>query len=232
MSSFNEVAKATNSSVYDELGLNKKPKSSFENSNQVLGQDDFLKLMTTQLQNQDPFSPMENGDFIAQMAQFSTVTGIDQVNESLQGLSNQYAQGRIATAVNLLGHSVLVPSAVAKLDEDGVIHGVLELPEPSTSTSVNFYDLKTDELLHTLDLGPTAAGTVGFSWDEIPTELIDNKTTFRLEAKASFASGEFELKPSVYAAVMSVSNDMIDQRVELTTSTEDKFELSEITKFK
>ena len=123
MSSFNEVAKATNSSVYDELGLNKKPKSSFENSNQVLGQDDFLKLMTTQLQNQDPFSPMENGDFIAQMAQFSTVTGIDQVNESLQGLSNQYAQGRIATAVNLLGHSVLVPSAVAKVDEDGVMIG-------------------------------------------------------------------------------------------------------------
>lgn len=127
---------------------------------------------------------------------------------------------------------MLVPSAVAKVDKDGVIHGALELSEPSTSTSINFYDLETDELLHTLDLGPTSVGTVGFSWDEIPTELIENQTTFRLEAKASFASGEFELKPSVYAAVVSVSNDMFDERVELTTVTEDKFELSEITKFK
>ena len=52
-----------------------------------LGQSDFLKLMTTQLQNQDPFAPMDNGDFIAQMAQFSTVTGIQEMNGSLGKIS-------------------------------------------------------------------------------------------------------------------------------------------------
>ena len=72
-----------------------------------LGQEDFLKLMTTQLQNQDPFAPMENGDFIAQMAQFSTVSGIQEVNQNLTGLNDEMKQMRIATASNLLGHSVL-----------------------------------------------------------------------------------------------------------------------------
>ena len=70
--------------------------------------------MTTQLQNQDPFSPMENGDFIAQMAQFSTVTGIAEMGESLKSLSNQLGEFRIATATNLLGHSVLVPGNKVK----------------------------------------------------------------------------------------------------------------------
>ena len=67
-----------------------------------MGQSDFLRLMTTQLQNQDPFAPMDNGDFIAQMAQFSTVTGIEEVNASLGKLVEEFDQARIATASNLL----------------------------------------------------------------------------------------------------------------------------------
>ena len=79
-----------------------------------LGQSDFLKLMTTQLQNQDPFAPMDNGDFIAQMAQFSTVTGIQEMNSSIGKLVEEFDQARIATASNLLGHSVLVPGNIAR----------------------------------------------------------------------------------------------------------------------
>ena len=71
-----------------------------------LGQEDFLKLMTTQLQNQDPFAPMENGEFIAQMAQFSTVTGITEMGQTLKGLSDKLNEFRIATASDLLGNSV------------------------------------------------------------------------------------------------------------------------------
>ena len=64
--------------------------------------------MTTQLQNQDPFAPMDNGDFIAQMAQFSTVTGIQEMNSSIGKLVEEFDQARIATAANLLGNAVLV----------------------------------------------------------------------------------------------------------------------------
>ena len=77
--------------------------------------------MTTQLQNQDPFAPMDNGDFIAQMAQFSTVTGIEEVNSSLKTLVEKFDQGRIATASNLLGHSVLVPGNISRPDDKGEV---------------------------------------------------------------------------------------------------------------
>ena len=90
MSSSNEMSKVPGTSAYDNLGLSAKTQTQKESSDQVLGQKDFLKLMTAQMQNQDPFSPMENADFVAQMAQFSTVTGIDQVNDTLENLSDQF----------------------------------------------------------------------------------------------------------------------------------------------
>ena len=64
------------SAILNKLGINSSEKSNVPKAKEQLGQEDFLKLMTTQLQNQDPFAPMENGEFIAQMAQFSTVTAI------------------------------------------------------------------------------------------------------------------------------------------------------------
>ena len=86
--------------LFEKLGLTQQSDAQKAKSDK-LGQSDFLKLMTTQLQNQDPFAPMENGDFIAQMAQFSTVTGIAEMGESLKSLSNQLGEFRIATATNL-----------------------------------------------------------------------------------------------------------------------------------
>ena len=93
--------------LFDKLGISSQTDASKRGTSNNLGQEDFLKLMTTQLQNQDPFAPMENGDFIAQMAQFSTVSGIQEVNQNLTGLNDEMKQMRIATASNLLGHSVL-----------------------------------------------------------------------------------------------------------------------------
>ena len=89
--------------LFEKLGLTKQTDSQ-KGSSDKLGQTDFLKLMTTQLQNQDPFAPMDNGDFIAQMAQFSTVTGIEEMNTSIGKLVEEFDQARIATASNLLGH--------------------------------------------------------------------------------------------------------------------------------
>ena len=93
--------------LFEKLGITRQAGTQ-KAAKDTLGQSDFLKLMTTQLQNQDPFAPMDNGDFIAQMAQFSTVTGIQEVNNSIGQLVEEFDQARIATASNLLGHSVLV----------------------------------------------------------------------------------------------------------------------------
>ena len=192
--------------ILDQLGINKtKDKFAPREVKDQLGQEDFLKLMTVQLQNQDPFAPMDNGDFIAQMAQFSTVTGIQEINNSIGQLVEEFDQARIATASNLLGHSVLVPGNIGRADEDGQLHGVLDLPEQTFMTKLTYYDAETNEELFSDDLGPMGAGLVGFSWEEIPQDILDLNKRIKIEALIDTGNGPEQLSPSIYSKVISAS---------------------------
>ena len=155
--------------IMQKIGINPAEEKKRANGDQ-LGQEDFLKLMTTQLQNQDPFAPMENAEFIAQMAQFSTVTGITEISESLKGMSDQLSEFRVATAANMLGHSVLVPGSTAYPDSDGSISGAIDIPAASANTNI-VYRSEAGEILHTQELGAQSAGLVGFSWQELESHL-------------------------------------------------------------
>jgi flagellar basal-body rod modification protein FlgD len=190
--------------LFEKLGLNKQSDAQKANSDK-LGQSDFLKLMTTQLQNQDPFAPMDNGDFIAQMAQFSTVTGIQDMNASLGKLVEEFDQARIATASNLLGHSVLVPGNIGRPDDEGQLHGVLDLPEATISTQLNYVDADTNNSLFKEDLGPRAAGLVGFKWSDIPEEILASNKRIKIEALVDSGGGPEQLSPSIYSKVISAS---------------------------
>ena len=190
--------------LFEKLGLTKKNDAQKANSDK-LGQADFLKLMTTQLQNQDPFAPMDNGDFIAQMAQFSTVTGIEEMNSNLGKLIEEFDQARIATASNLLGHSVLVPGNIGRPDENGELYGVLDLPEATISTELVYRDADTNSELFRDELGPKAAGLVGFKWDDIPIEILENNKRIKIEALIDSGKGPEQLSPSIYSKVISAS---------------------------
>ena len=190
--------------LFEKLGLTKQSDIQKANS-EKLGQKDFLKLMTTQLQNQDPFAPMDNGDFIAQMAQFSTVTGIEEMNNSIGKLVEEFDQARIATASNLLGHSVLVPGNIGRVDESGELHGVLALPEATIKTELIYRDAATNAELFRDDLGPKAAGLVGFKWDNIPDEVMQNSEKIKIEAIIDSGNGPEQLSPSIYSKVISAS---------------------------
>ena len=195
---------AAQSALYEKLGINQNTDVK-KGSSDSLGQNDFLKLMTTQLQNQDPFAPMDNGDFIAQMAQFSTVTGITEVNSSLEKLVDKFDQGRIATAANLLGHSVLVPGSISRADENGELRGVLDLPQATSMAKIIISDADSGEELNVMDLGPQAAGLVGFTWKDIPEEIKAANKRIQIDATINFGEGPQQLNPSVYARVLSAS---------------------------
>ena len=192
------------SALYEKLGINQNSDVK-KGASDTLGQNDFLKLMTTQLQNQDPFAPMDNGDFIAQMAQFSTVTGISEVNASLEKLVNKSDQGRIATAANLLGHSVLVPGNISRPDENGELHGVLDLPQASSMAKIVISDADSGEELNVMDLGAQGAGLVGFSWKDIPEDIQNSNRRIKIDATIDFGEGQKQLNPSVFARVLSAS---------------------------
>ena len=193
--------------LFDKLGIStttgKTTNANVGNSN--LGQDEFLKLMTTQLQNQDPFAPMDNGDFIAQMAQFSSVTGIREVSSGITALADEMEKLRVATASNLLGHSVLVPGNIARPDTNGEINGVIDLPAASSTTRVSFSDAETGEYLHQLDLGSQPSGLVGFSWTDIPPETLAKRHAIQVDVAVDIGKGQENLQPSVFARVLAAS---------------------------
>ncbi|MDB4234925.1 flagellar biosynthesis protein FlgJ [Sulfitobacter sp.] len=206
MSNIDSAGAAAQQAIFDKLGINTNKTAEQRGSSDKLGQDDFLQLMTAQLQNQDPFAPMENGDFIAQMAQFSTVSGIEEINQNLSALSSDMKQARIATASTLLGHSVLVPGSIARPDTNGEIHGVFELPQAASATRVSYTDASTGEMLHSEDLGPQGTGLVGFNWTEIPVNLRETQRKIKVDIAANTGKGMESLGLSVYAKVLSASS--------------------------
>lgn len=173
-----------------------------------LGQTDFLKLMTAQLQNQDPFAPMDNGDFIAQMAQFSSVAGISKMSETMSGIAQEMGQFRVASSVNLLGHSVMIPGAIARADDKGEIHGAIDLDRASVDTRIEFVDEKTGESLHTLDMGGRGSGLSGFAWTDLPEQYRDGSRSVRLDVFVNYGDGEGvqSLTPNIYAQVIGTSS--------------------------
>ena len=203
MSTIDPTSQTQLDSILKKLGVNQKADEKAANKD-TLGQSDFLKLMTTQLQNQDPFAPMENAEFIAQMAQFSTVTGITEMGSTLSGIAEQLGEFRIATAANLLGSSVMIPGNYARPDESGQIHGMLDLPSASGITNLTFSNSAGD-VLHTMELGPQAAGLVGFSWENLPEEILNSGEAVRIDAFADLGSGMESLTPSIYAEILAAS---------------------------
>ncbi len=132
--------------------------------NAQLGQDDFLALMVAQFQNQDPFKPMENGDFLGQMAQFSTVTGLQELNDKFSGLASSIGGDQALQAASLIGRDILVEQDVLQLDganneaqlafvTDGPANVVLDIQDAS------------GQLVASLNAQAEGAGIHRLSWD-------------------------------------------------------------------
>ena len=132
--------------------------------NDELGQSDFLTLMITQFRNQDPFKPMENGDFLAQLAQFSTVNGIESLNSSFSGLASSIRGEQALQAANLVGRKVMAVTDTGYLPDGGTINGVIELESSASTVQIDIVD-DSGALLRTIDLGQQPAGLARFTWD-------------------------------------------------------------------
>jgi flagellar basal-body rod modification protein FlgD len=128
-----------------------------------MDQSDFLRLMTTQLTTQDPFNPVDNTQMVAQMAQFSQLAGISEMNKSLAGIAEALS-GRLTDAASWIGRSMLVDSEIATPLRDGNYAGEIALPKDAEDVTVSFID-ENGGVVHSQTLGAQEAGTVSFAWD-------------------------------------------------------------------
>ena len=134
-----------------------------EVKSEELGQEEFLQLMLTQLKNQDPFKPMESGEFLGQLAQFGTVTGLGELQQSFESLSGSLISDQALQAASLVGRSVTIESGEGLLQTDSPLTGAVELPVSSPSVSVQVLDA-AGQIIRQLELGSHPEGLVGFRW--------------------------------------------------------------------
>lgn len=148
--------------------------------------DRFLKLLVTQMQNQDPLNPMDNAQVTSQMAQINTVTGIEKLNTTVAGLNSGFAQMQLTQSVGLVGHSVLLEGNKLGISSDGVANGGFELSSKATTVNVDIIG-PSGKVLDTVEMGAQGAGQHGFEW-KVPEGMSSAGLTFKVTAKSGSAA--------------------------------------------
>jgi flagellar basal-body rod modification protein FlgD len=172
-----------------------------------LGQDQFLKLMTAQMTHQDPTKPADNTEFLTQMAQFGTVSGIQDLQKSFKDFSTSISSDQALQATSLVGRNVSLPSFDAYLPATGGVNGEVNLPAHATTMSVKILDPATDKVIHTEIMNDQQQGAVAFAWDGKDANGQQAKTgaVYKVKIEAMIDGINTELKPNIQARVDSVS---------------------------
>ena len=196
-----------------------------------LGQDDFLRLMITQLKNQDPMKPLDPSQYVGQLAQFSSVAGLKEVNTSIASLTDSLRGNRVLDGANMIGRTVIAEGNQVYLgapSEDRVgIAGAVNIPKGTTSLQLIVKDasgatIKTAALDH-------ASGLHGFQWDgtnDAGTAVAAG--SYKVELLANVAGKTESLKTSIAAGVSSVALDPVTGSLLLDTDILGEISMSDV----
>ncbi|MDI1277121.1 flagellar hook assembly protein FlgD [Methylobacter sp.] len=191
---------------YSNLTVTPKKESMTPPKSTSLGQEQFLKLMTTQMTHQDPTKPMENGAFLTQIAQFGTVSGIQDLQKSFGDFASSINSSQALQATSLVGRQVSAPGTKGVLGVGGDITGDINLAGSATSVKVAVTDATTGEVVQTLDLGPHSEGKVPFSWDGANSNgVMSNPGVYKIEATAYVDGKNTVLETDINSKVDSVT---------------------------
>jgi flagellar basal-body rod modification protein FlgD len=177
--------------VSPELLAAMSPAKNTATDTAAAAQDRFMTLLVTQMKNQDPLNPLDNAQVTSQLAQLSTVTGIDKLNTTLQALQGSYQTSQSLQAAGMIGHGVFAIGSSLTLTEGKSLFGV-ELPDKVDNLKVKISD-KSGNVVHEIDLGPQEAGLVPFQWDGSTgsgTPAKDGKYSFAIIATRAGESAE------------------------------------------
>ena len=172
--------------------------ASTSSSKNTIDQEGFLKLLTTQLQTQDPTEPVDNSQMVAQMAQFSSVAGITEMNTSLKSMASDIAAARFGDASGWIGRAALVTSDIAAAASNGAYAGEIGLPADAKDVSLTLVDAN-GQTVHSADLGARSAGAVDWSWDGKDADGNAVAGPLQMIVSAVPASGTASMTPTLSA---------------------------------
>lgn len=182
MASVQSASSSNANDVFAALGAGSSGKSTTDAEDI---QNRFLKLLTTQLKNQDPLNPMDNAQMTSQLAQINTISGIEKLNVTLGKMLDIYDSGQSMQAAGLIGKHVLVAGNNLPLSGGAALGGA-SLTAAADQVTVSVLD-GAGNVLQTQQLGPRPAGTVAFSWDGKKadgTQMPDGTYKFKVDAQS------------------------------------------------
>ena len=177
-----------------------------------LDRNAFLRLFTTQLQNQNPLDPMKNEQFVAQLAQFSTLEATYSMSDSLGKFVESQQTERMLRSSNLLGKQVFAPQVSMQQNGGNPLDGVVKVDQVFESLELYVVDAETGQIVNQMDMGPQAPGELPFTWNggtlkasrlpqahtdfrqlaELEKQLAKCQFCLRLELRASLGTLEWK----------------------------------------
>ncbi len=190
-----------------ELFPSTAPSTTATNNTSELGQDDFMELMIAQLENQDPTNPQDNTEFLAQIAQFSTVSGVQDLVDGFGSLSSVLYANQALEAAGLVGRQVVTDSNLGLLKSDQTLDATLDIPANATGVTLYIQDA-SGSLVHTQALGPALQGDLKIQWDGMNAEgqaLPEGQ--YRISAEAVMGGQNSAISVYTHNQVDSVTVD-------------------------
>lgn len=180
-------------------------------------EDRFLKLLVAQMRNQDPLNPLDNAQVTTQMAQISTVRGVETLNQSMTRLLEQMGQTSPLDALGMIGRQVLAAGdSFERLSEtEGAMRAGFELGAAADEVQVRVLNAE-GEVMYTRTWGKTAAGMQLFEWNGKDAEGKDAPAgTYRIEVSATAGGAAVDASALAPIRVLGISPGSDGVRIEL-----------------
>jgi flagellar basal-body rod modification protein FlgD len=195
-----------------------KTSSNSTTKSDTLDQNTFLKLMIAQLKNQDPMKPQDPSEFMSQLAQFSQVTSTQNMEKSIQSLTDSMRSTQVLNGASLVGHDVLAPASTDTIAAGGTVTGAVDAPKGVTAVKIIVKD-SAGATVRSFDLNKPVEGLNNFTWDgktNAGTEAAAGTYSFEVQASAGGENGS--LDPLLLSRVGSVTIDPTSGSLTLNTS--------------
>ena len=207
------------------------PAAANQKNSKELGQDDFMKLLVAQMKNQDPNNPTDNGQFLAQIAQFSMVNGIDKLGTSFDSVASNMNTTQAMQAATLVGRQVLTETNTASLQEGKTLGGLTEIPEFADGLNIQVRD-NYGKLVKTLSTQNFKAGEYAFNWDGTnELDEVQDAGEYSITATALVNGKHLALPVQLYNTVESVTLERNNQ-IQLELDNKTRVNLSNISQYR
>lgn len=174
--------------------------SSASSTDPTAAQDRFLTLLVAQLNNQDPMNPMDNAQMTSQMAQINTVTGIQQLNQTMKNMSDQFTSLQVLQGASMIGRNVVVESSKLVV-ANGAATGSVDLADNADNVKI---DVLTPggQVVDSFNLGTQTQGRHSFNWT---SATYPNSSDLTFRATATKGGQPVTATPQMQSKVVSVS---------------------------